>query len=81
MFHYYHIHDGFFDHYYRIQTKEPINGQRYEALHLNASSICINENIFVLSEDMRKVTEEEFDETLTRAMDSLGINLKKFKFV
>jgi hypothetical protein len=81
MFHYYHIHDGFFDHLYRIQTHQPINGQRYEALHLNTTSLCINENTVVLSEDMKEVSEKEFNETLNNALTNLGINLKRFTFV
>lgn len=81
MFHYYQTYDGYFNHYYRIQTIEPKIGDRYEALHLNTSSICINSNDVVLSEKMVKVTEQEFDEELTKAIDSLGIRLKKFKFI
>lgn len=82
MFHYFHKHDGFFDHYYRIEGKLFLVNVTYRnSLHINASSPLINQVDLELDSTYHEIDESKWNEILRQTGESLGIQLKTFKFV
>lgn len=83
MYNYYKSFDGQFTHYYRVKeiNVSPNSRNFIECLHVNVTSSCINEGLFLTEKNYEVVGENEFNEALDKVMNDLGINIKKFKFV
>lgn len=83
MYNYYKVTDEFFTHYYRVSVNSKQDGRGgFKCLHLNVSSSCINHGYFIPDKfNPTVVEEEEFNQSLEKIIDDLGINLKRFTFV
>ena len=74
-------------HLYRVKVKNLNAGEQYrligrkvDALHINASSYCINETRLNITTDLDVITEEEFNVSLNKTLGNLGINFN-FNFI